>query len=202
MELELLQQTAQTLGITPTYYDIDGRLIYAKQETLSHFIELLKPIESKCRITEFDDVLACFENEPISNYVERVALTEPIVSLELLDENSVSIAQKITQNSTALSLPLLSFGYYQLLLSTKSQHDSIWLRVVSKNIFTVPKQVSPYSAFSYRWLKFLYLNIPSLPSILCEYPNWRKKLTQFLAFMFNNESLKTFFAMLNAARKV
>ncbi|OOF81370.1 hypothetical protein [Rodentibacter caecimuris] len=202
MEWELLQQTAQKLGITPTNDNLDGRLIYAETETLSPFIALLKPIESKCRIAEFDDVLACFENEPIHYNVERIALTEPIISLELLDENSVSIAQKITQNSTALSLLPLSFSYYQLLVSTKSQYDSIRLPVSLKNVSTVLKKINLCSAFSLCWLKFLYLSIPSLSGILSEYPNWRKKLIQFLELMFNNESLKTCFAMLNAADKV
>lgn len=138
MELELLQQTAQKLGIAPVHYDIDGRLIYASPETLSHFIELLKPLENKCRKEEFDDVLACFENEPIHYDVERIALTEPIISLELLDENGISITQKITQNSTALSLPPLSFGYYQLRLSTKSHRYSIRLLVSPKRAFQPP----------------------------------------------------------------
>ncbi|TGY49880.1 hypothetical protein E5343_05525 [Rodentibacter caecimuris] len=202
MELELLQQTAQRLGIAPSHYDIDGRLIYASPETLLHFVELLKPVENKCRREEFNDVLACFENEPINYDVERIALTEPIISLELLDENSTSITQKITQNSTALSLPPLSFGYYQLLLSTKSHHYSIRLPVLLKNVSTVLKKINLCSAFSLCWLKFLYLNIPSLSGILYEYPNWRKKLTQFLELMFNNESLKTCFAMLKTGRKV
>ncbi|OOF85792.1 4-alpha-glucanotransferase [Rodentibacter ratti] len=138
MELELLQQTAQKLGIAPAHYDIDGRLIYASPETLSHFIELLKPLENKCRKEEFDDVLACFENEPIHYDVERIALTEPIISLELLDENGISITQKTTQNSTALSLPPLSFGYYQLRLSTKSHRYSIRLLVSPKSAFQPP----------------------------------------------------------------
>lgn len=138
MELELLQQTAQKLGIAPAHYDIDGRLIYASPETLSHFIEWLKPLENKCRKEEFDDVLACFENEPIHYDVERIALTEPIISLELLDENGISITQKITQNSTALSLPPLSFGYYQLRLSTKSHRYSIRLLVSPKRAFQPP----------------------------------------------------------------
>ncbi|OOF84285.1 4-alpha-glucanotransferase [Rodentibacter ratti] len=138
MELELLQQTAQKLGIAPVHYDIDGRLIYASPETLSHFIELLKPLENKCRKEEFDDVWACFENEPIHYDVERIALTEPIISLELLDENGISITQKITQNSTALSLPPLSFGYYQLRLSTKSHRYSIRLLVSPKRAFQPP----------------------------------------------------------------
>ncbi|OOF88950.1 4-alpha-glucanotransferase [Rodentibacter ratti] len=138
MELELLQQTAQKLGIAPAHYDIDGRLIYASPETLSHFIELLKPLENKCRKEEFDDVLACFENEPIHYDVERIALTEPIISLELLDENGISITKKITQNSTALSLSPLSFGYYQLRLSTKSHRYSIRLLVSPKRAFQPP----------------------------------------------------------------
>ncbi|OOF41205.1 4-alpha-glucanotransferase [Rodentibacter mrazii] len=138
MELELLQKTAQELGIAPAHYDIDGRLIYADPKTLSHFVELLKPVENKCRREEFDDVLACFENEPIHYDVERIALTEPIISLELLDENSISITQKITQNSTVLSLPPLSFGYYQLLLSTKSHCYSIRLLVSPKRAFQPP----------------------------------------------------------------
>lgn len=138
MELELLQQTAQKLGIAPAHYDIDGRLIYASPETLSHFIEWLKPLENKCRKEEFDDVLACFENEPIHYDVERIALTEPIISLELLNENGISITQKITQNSTALSLPPLSFGYYQLRLSTKSHRYSIRLLVSPKRAFQPP----------------------------------------------------------------
>lgn len=138
MELELLQQTAQKLGIAPAHYDIDGRLIYASPETLSHFIELLKPLENKCRKEEFDDVLACFENEPIHYDIERIALTEPIISLELLDENGISITKKITQNSTALSLPPLSFGYYQLRLSTKSHRYSIRLLVSPKRAFQPP----------------------------------------------------------------
>lgn len=138
MELELLQQTAQKLGIAPAHYDIDGRLIYASPETLSHFIEWLKPLENKWRKEEFDDVLACFENEPIHYDVERIALTEPIISLELLDENGISITQKITQNSTALFLPPLSFGYYQLRLSTKSHRYSIRLLVSPKRAFQPP----------------------------------------------------------------
>lgn len=139
MELELLQQTAQKLGIASAHYDIDGRLVYANPETLSHFTELLKPIERKCRrVDEFDDVLACFENEPINYDIERIALTEPIISLELIDENGISITQKIIQNSTALSLPPLSFGYYQLLISTESQHYSIRLLVSPKHAFQPP----------------------------------------------------------------
>ncbi|OOF65617.1 hypothetical protein [Rodentibacter sp. Ppn85] len=202
MELELFQQPAQKLGIAPVHYDITGRLVHAKPERLSHFIELLKPIESECRIAEFDDVLVCFENEPINYSVEQLALTEPIISFEWLDQNGVSIAQKITQNSTALSLPSLSFGYYQLLASTKSQHYLIRLPISPKNASALPKRVSTYGPFSCRWLKFLCLYIPSLPGILYEYPNWRKKFAQSLEFIFNNESLKTYFAMLNEARKV
>ncbi|VEH68150.1 4-alpha-glucanotransferase [Rodentibacter pneumotropicus] len=112
MELELLQQTAQRLGIAPSHYDIDGRLIYVSPETLSHFVELLKPVENKCRREEFDDVLACFENEPINYDVERIALTEPIISLELLDENSTSITQKLLK-----ILPHFPYRHFLWLLS-------------------------------------------------------------------------------------
>lgn len=277
MELELLQQTAQQLGIAPSHYDIDGRLIYASPETLSHFVELLKPVENKCRREEFDDVLACFENEPINYDVERIALTEPIISLELLDENSTSITQKITQNSTALSLPPLSFGYYQLLLSTKSHHYLIRLPVSPKSAFQPPVlkhnfNVQFYSlrsqsnwgigdfgdllAYSIeqsakqalinslhrdhylppdyegdalsmavydnlnlvihrylpesesKWIGIQPENLLNqevvfnLPDTLDEYPNWCKKLAQPLESISTNESLQTFFVMINDARKV
>lgn len=137
--LALLQQQAQKLGIAPSHYDIDGHLIYASPQTLSHFIELLEPASTNRRHSNlFDDVLVCFENEPIAYDTAQLTLTEPIISVALLDENESVVTQKITQNSTALSLPALSFGYYQLRFSTSSQTYRVRLLVSPKMAFQPP----------------------------------------------------------------
>ena len=141
--LELLQQTAQRLGVAPSHYDIDGHLIYASPPTLSNFIALLEPPNHKRRLGRFDDVIACFENEPFTYDTARLALTEPITAFSLLDENGISVAQKITKNSTALSsssfsLPPLTFGYYQLNFSTESHAYSIRILVSPRMAFQPP----------------------------------------------------------------
>lgn len=40
---EALEQAAQRVGIAPSHYDIDGHLIYASDESLAYFTELLQP---------------------------------------------------------------------------------------------------------------------------------------------------------------
>lgn len=136
--LELLQQNAQRLGIVPAHYDIDGHLIHASPETLSYFIDLLERPPRVRQASEFDDVLACFENEPIHYDAAQLGLTEPITTIELLDENGISAAKKITKNSTALFLPPLTFGYYQLQLSTTSQSYAVRILVSPRMAFQPP----------------------------------------------------------------
>ncbi|OOF37688.1 hypothetical protein BKK49_11220 [Rodentibacter rarus] len=80
-------------------------------------------------------VWAAFENKPIFYGVARLVLTEPICAFCLQGKNSVSETQKIIQKSTALSLPFLSSGYYQLRFSINPQHYLIQSLVLPRIVF-------------------------------------------------------------------
>ncbi|MBF0752535.1 MULTISPECIES: hypothetical protein [unclassified Pasteurella] len=84
-------------------------------------MELLELSKKRC-LGKFDDGWAYFD-EPIVCDVAR----QPIYGLILRGKKEFSETQKIIQNTTALSLPIFSFGDSQLLFSTRSQPYSTQL---------------------------------------------------------------------------
>ncbi len=108
-----LKQKAEKCGIALSHYDIDGHLIFADEKTVSTFVELLQP-PPKAK-GQFDDVLAAFENEPIDYLLNRLDLPPSAeYRYQLIDESNAILLEKILSNLSALSLPPLPFGYYQL----------------------------------------------------------------------------------------
>ena len=107
------QTKAEKCGIALSHYDIDGHLIFADEKTVLTFVELLQP-PPKAK-GQFDDVLAAFENEPIDYRLNRLDLPPSAeYRYQLIDESNAILLEKILSNLSALSLPPLPFGYYQL----------------------------------------------------------------------------------------
>lgn len=160
--LKLPQQKALELGIPPSQNHIKAHLIYDAPPNIRLF-------------REFDKIWGCVENEPLTCNANQLSLTEPISVFVLQNENGFSEAQKITPNTTALSLLQPAFGDYQFLLLIKFPLDLIRLLVL------------PRMAFFQTILSSFSINLS----------NCRKKF----APIFPHKSQQTFFATINHARK-
>ncbi|PJG84069.1 4-alpha-glucanotransferase [Caviibacterium pharyngocola] len=108
-------QSAETLGIATSYYDIDGHLIYANPESLDYFTELLQPPNNAGKSELFDDVIVVKENEPIIYYVANLNLPDwSSLHCVVLDENERTLSESTFSFSPSLSLSPLPYGYYAL----------------------------------------------------------------------------------------
>ncbi|WP_432717676.1 4-alpha-glucanotransferase [Haemophilus haemolyticus] len=132
-----LKQKAEKCGIALSHYDIDGHLIFADEKTVSTFVELLQP-PPKAK-GQFDDVLAAFENEPIDYRLNRLDLPPSAeYRYQLIDESNAILLEKTLSNLSALSLPPLPFGYYQLSIFSDTEEYRVRLLISPKTAFQPP----------------------------------------------------------------
>ena len=132
-----LKQSAEKVGISLSHYDIDGHLIYAPPETVRYFTELLQPPNNRhINKGAFHDVFAAFENEPIHYDLTRVSLTDASsLHCSILDEQGKKCFEQTFSSPQSLVLPLLPFGYYQLLLASAEQQFTVRLLVTPRTAY-------------------------------------------------------------------
>ena len=109
-----LKQSAETLGISFSHYDINGHLIDASPTRIDYFVEQLQFPPNIGQNQPFPNVICAFENKPIRDDLTAFS-SPPDASLryQLLDEQNQIQFEKTIPYSTALSLPALSFIYYR-----------------------------------------------------------------------------------------
>ena len=112
-----LKQSAETLGISFSHYDINGHLIDASPTRIDYFVEQLQFPPNIGQNQPFPNVICAFENKPIRDDLTAFS-SPPDASLryQLLDEQNQIQFEKTIPYSTALLLPALSFIYYRLML--------------------------------------------------------------------------------------
>ncbi len=117
-----LKQSAETLGISFSHYDINGHLIDTSPTRIDYFVEQLQFLPYIGQNQPFQDVICAFENESIHNDLTAFS-SPPDASLryQLLDEQNQIQFEKTIPYSTALLLPALSFIYYRLMLFVAQQ---------------------------------------------------------------------------------
>ena len=117
-----LKQSAETLGISFSHYDINGHLIDASPTRIDYFVEQLQFPPNIGQNQPFPNVICAFENKPIRDDLTAFS-SPPDASLryQLLDEQNQIQFEKIIPYSTALLLPALSFIYYRLMLFVAKQ---------------------------------------------------------------------------------
>lgn len=117
-----LKQSAETLGISFSHYDINGHLIDTSPTRIDYFVEQLQFLPYIGQNQPFQDVICAFENESIHNDLTAFS-SPPDASLryQLLDEQNQIQFEKTIPYSTALLLPALSFIYYRLILFVAQQ---------------------------------------------------------------------------------
>ena len=111
-----LKQSAETLGISFSHYDINGHLIDASPTRIDYFVEQLQFPPNIGQNQPFPNVICAFENKPIRDDLTAFS-SPPDASLryQLLDEQNQIQFEKTIPYSTALLLPALSFIYYRLM---------------------------------------------------------------------------------------
>ena len=109
-----LKQSAETLGISFSHYDINGHLIDASPTRIDYFVEQLQFPPNIGQNQPFPNVICAFENKPIRDDLTAFS-SPPDASLryQLLDEQNQIQFEKTMPYSTALSLLALSFIYYR-----------------------------------------------------------------------------------------
>ena len=134
---ESLKQSAEKIGISLSHYDIDGHLIYAPPDTVRYFTELLQPPNNRhINKGAFHDVFAAFENEPIHYDLIRLSLTDASsLHCSILDERGKKCFEQTFSSPQSLVLPLLPFGYYQLLLASAEQQFTVRLLVTPRTAY-------------------------------------------------------------------
>ena len=123
MQMSLsLKQSAETLGISFSHYDINGHLIDASPTRIDYFVEQLQFPPNIGQNQPFPNVICAFENKPIRDDLTAFS-SPPDASLryQLLDEQNQIQFEKTIPYSTALLLPALSFIYYRLMLFVAQQ---------------------------------------------------------------------------------
>ena len=117
-----LKQSAETLGISFSHYDINGHLIDASPTRIDYFVEQLQFPPNIGQNQPFPNVICAFENKPIRDDLTAFS-SPPDASLryQLLDEQNQIQFEKTIPYSTALLLPALSFIYYRLMLFVAQQ---------------------------------------------------------------------------------
>lgn len=140
---EVLEQAAQRVGIAPSHYDIDGHLIYASDESLAYFTELLQPPSLENKDGIFDDVIVIKESEPISyfpNSLHSVSneTQSAVFSAQLFDENGQSLSEQTVSFDKPFSFPSLPFGYYTLHFSSANLAYRVRLLVRPQTAYQPP----------------------------------------------------------------
>ena len=117
-----LKQSAETLGISFSHYDINGHLIDASPTRIDYFVEQLQFPPNIGQNQPFPNVICAFENKPIRDDLTAFS-SPPDASLryQLLDGQNQIQFEKTIPYSTALLLPALSFIYYRLMLFVAKQ---------------------------------------------------------------------------------
>ena len=117
-----LKQSAETLGISFSHYDINGHLIDASPTRIDYFVEQLQFPPNIGQNQPFPNVICAFENKHIRDDLTAFS-SPPDASLryQLLDEQNQIQFEKTIPYSTALLLPALSFIYYRLMLFVAKQ---------------------------------------------------------------------------------
>ena len=117
-----LKQSAETLGISFSHYDINGHLIDASPTRIDYFVEQLQFPPNIGQNQPFPNVICAFENKPIRDDLTAFS-SPPDASLryQLLDEQNQIQFEKTIPYSIALLLPALSFIYYRLMLFVAKQ---------------------------------------------------------------------------------
>lgn len=128
-------QRAEKLGIALNHYDIDGNLIYATEESLAYFTELLQPKAHKKSTSYFDDVVVLKANNPQHYVLSRLSLSPQTISYQLTDEQGQKYVEKQQKSAEKLDLPALDYGYY--LLEIKTEEIEFRVRLI----------VSPQTAY-------------------------------------------------------
>ncbi|QIM68499.1 4-alpha-glucanotransferase [Basfia succiniciproducens] len=134
-----LQQAAQ-LGIALSYYDIEGRLIQAKEETLQYFTALFQPPpDGKNKSTkQFHDVFVMNAQERAIYEFQRLALSPPVCEYQLFDEQNKLCGEQTLSDPKSLSLPPLEAGYYLLKLKCNDAEYRIRLLVQPSTAYQPP----------------------------------------------------------------
>ena len=101
-----LKQSAETLGISFSHYDINGHLIDASPTRIDYFVEQLQFPPNIGQNQPFPNVICAFENKPIRDDLTAFS-SPPDASLryQLLDEQNQIQFEKTIPYSTALLLP-------------------------------------------------------------------------------------------------
>ena len=109
-----IKQSAEKLGISLSYYDIDGHLIYASPSSIDYFIEQLQFPPNIGQNQPFQNVICAFENEPIhDDLIEFSSPPDASLRYQLLDEQNQIQFEKTIPYSTALS-SIACFAFYLL----------------------------------------------------------------------------------------
>lgn len=120
------QEQAVALGISLSHYDIDGNLIYAPPPTLDYFIQAL---QKNVGSAEFADVLCGVENTELIYDLSSLSLPQPIsISYQLINEEQFVFAENTCENQQ-ITLPPLSYGYYQLVINSKAKQLKVQVLV-------------------------------------------------------------------------
>lgn len=109
-----LKQSAETLGISFSHYDINGHLIDTSPTRIDYFVEQLQFLPYIGQNQPFQDVICAFENESIHN--DLTAFSSPpdaFLRYQLLDEQNQIQFEKTIPYSTALS-SIACFAFYLL----------------------------------------------------------------------------------------
>lgn len=107
-----LKQSAETLGISFSHYDINGHLIDASPTRIDYFVEQLQFPPNIGQNQPFPNVICAFENKPIRDDLTAFS-SPPDASLryQLLDEQNQIQFEKTIPYSTALSF-IACFVFY------------------------------------------------------------------------------------------
>lgn len=122
---------AEKQGIAPSHYDINGNLIYASQETLTYFTDLLKSSSATSEAQlHFDDVVVFLENEPIQYALTRLpVVNQTPLSCQIMDEAGKHILTQSCIERDIITLPALEFGYYHLRITYENHAYSVRLLI-------------------------------------------------------------------------
>ncbi|MDO4430503.1 MAG: 4-alpha-glucanotransferase [Lonepinella koalarum] len=133
-----LSQQAEQLGIALSHYDIEGNLIYAKEESIAYFADLLQPKKVKKSEGYFDDVVVFKANEPIIYALSRLAFRSQVISCRLFDEQGKKHLEKTLNRVDELILPLLDYGYYQLDIQSAETTYRVRLIISPQTVYQPP----------------------------------------------------------------
>ncbi len=141
--LEQIQKDSEQLGIQPSHYDIDGHLIYANPESISYFTKLLQPpTQISAREPIFAGVFVVKENEVCELALEtQLSLppSEKPLICELFSQQQALLFSS-SFSSSKISLPALTYGYYDLHLKQEENQWRVRLIVSPKTAFLLPQE--------------------------------------------------------------